>query len=147
MLACLREWVALPVCFFVALAQADQVNMKNGDRFAGKVVSVATNTVILQSQSLGLINLAREQVASISFIDSSAPAATPVQASKAQPANAAGTTTNSQQKTSLGADINSHPEVIQQVQEQFLAGAAPEAQTKFNEMVNGLKTGKLNVND
>src|SRR5687768_6041147 len=108
--ACLREWVALPVCFFVSLAHADQVNMKNGDRFAGKVVSVATNTVILQSQSLGLINLAREQVASISFIDASTPATPPAQVSKAQPGNAVGTTTNNQQKTSLGADINSHPE-------------------------------------
>ena len=37
--------------------------------------------------------------------------------------------------------------MISQVQDQFLAGAGPEAQGKFNELVAGLLSGKLGVND
>jgi hypothetical protein len=43
----------------------------------------------------------------------------------------------------LGANSN----LIQQVQSQVLSGASPEANDKFNEMVGGLMSGKLTVND
>ena len=37
--------------------------------------------------------------------------------------------------------------LIQQVQTQFLSEASPEAKDKFNELVGGLLSGKLTVND
>jgi len=43
----------------------------------------------------------------------------------------------------LGANTN----FIKQIQAQFLADAGPEANHKFNEMVDGLLNGKLTVND
>jgi hypothetical protein len=43
----------------------------------------------------------------------------------------------------LGADKGS----LQQVQSQLLSDAGPEANKKFNEMVGGLLTGRMTVND
>ena len=43
----------------------------------------------------------------------------------------------------LGANTN----LIQQVQKQFLSGAGPEANAKFNELLGGLMSGKLSVDD
>src|SRR5712691_661739 len=47
--------------------RADQVEMQNGDRYAGKVLALNTNTVVLQSDVLGLVNLPREKVANIAL--------------------------------------------------------------------------------
>ena len=43
----------------------------------------------------------------------------------------------------LGAGTNS----IHQVQQQFLSDASPEANQKYNELVSGLMSGKLNLSD
>jgi hypothetical protein len=43
----------------------------------------------------------------------------------------------------LGASTN----LIQQVQKQFLSGAGPEANNKFDELLGGLMSGKLSVDD
>jgi len=43
----------------------------------------------------------------------------------------------------LGANTN----LIQQVQKQFLSGAGPEANAKFNDLLGGLMSGKLSVDD
>ena len=43
----------------------------------------------------------------------------------------------------LGANTN----FIRQVQAQFLGAAGPEANAKFNELVGGLMSGKLTVDD
>src|SRR5882724_9929051 len=61
------------ICALLALLcgshplRADQVEMQNGDRYAGKVLALNTNTVVLQSDVLGLVNLPREKVATISL--------------------------------------------------------------------------------
>src|SRR6185295_10425657 len=50
-----------------ALIQADQIQMRNGDRYAGRVLSLDTNTLILQSDVLGTVHLPREKVALVSL--------------------------------------------------------------------------------
>ena len=45
----------------------------------------------------------------------------------------------------LGLSRNTN--LIQQVQKQFLSGAGPEANNKFNELLGGLMSGKLSVED
>src|SRR5437016_5403615 len=69
---------------------ADQVEMQNGDRYFGRLLTFTNDTLVLQ------------------------PGAT---------------------------------NIMQQVQQQFLSGASPQANQKFNEMAGGLLTGKLNVAD
>jgi len=42
----------------------------------------------------------------------------------------------------LGANTN----LVQQIRKQFLADAGPKANDKFDELLNGLTTGKLDIN-
>jgi hypothetical protein len=44
-----------------------------------------------------------------------------------------------------GMSVNTN--LIQQVQKQFLSGPGPEANNKFNELLGGLMSGKLSVED
>lgn len=140
---------------FVAatLLRADQVEMQNGDRYNGKVLLVSTDIVVLESEVLGKINVPRKHVASLSFgTNTAAPNAAanvarmsgatnlPVVARTNKPA-----ITNvdlSAAFRNLGADTN----FVRQIREQMLSDS-PEAANKYNEMVNGLMSGKLNLND
>src|SRR5258707_11565791 len=46
---------------------ADVVDMQNGDRYYGTVMSISSDTVILKSDVLGKIALPRKNVASLMF--------------------------------------------------------------------------------
>jgi hypothetical protein len=133
------------------MARADQIEMQNGDRYIGNVLSLNTNMLTLQSDVLGTLHLPRTQVAHISL------GSAPIKPLVGLPAQtnvllrAAGAPllrTNSTPDMSaalrqLGTDKGS----LQQVQSQLLSDAGPEANKKFNEMVGGLLTGRLTVND
>jgi hypothetical protein len=125
---------------------ADQVELRTGDRYVGQVLSVDTNSVVVQSEVLGRVRLPRSKVAVITL---GRVAATN---SPARPlgSNAAlsGAATNAALKGPLalkGMKVNTN--VVQQVQKQFLDGAGDEANAKFNELLGGLLTGKLSVDD
>ena len=125
--------------------RADQIEMQNGDRYAGHVLSLNTNIVVLQSEALGTLRLPRANVAAIT-IGTESSAASPALPSLTNspgrtPAKAAPTPSPALSK--LGASTN----LIQQVQKQFLGDAGPEANAKFNELLGGLMSGKLNVDD
>jgi hypothetical protein len=133
-LACLASW----------LAHADQVVMQNGDRYNGKVVSLTTNTLVLQSDVLGTINLSRSKVAQVTLGDE-ATITTPPQI---KPAVSSTTKTNADiALTTSARQLKSQPQLIQQVQNQYLNGATPEAKAKFDEMLTDLSTGKMSVGD
>ena len=150
----MRKGVALCCAAFVLFfapirLQADQVEMQNGDRYAGHVLSLNTNTVVLQSEVLGTLRLPRGKVAGITFgaapaINSSRPPS-PTNGLVRMPSR---TSTNAAPKLSpalrqLGANTN----LIQQVQKQFLSDAGPEANNKFNDLLGGLMSGRLSVDD
>jgi len=128
---------------------ADQVEMQNGDRYAGQVLSLNTNIVVFQSDVLGTVQLPRAKVAVITLGAGSAtnspalPSLTNAQVSapSATPANTAPNLSPALRQ--LGANTN----LIQQVQKQFLSGAGPEANTKFNDLLGGLMSGRLSVDD
>jgi hypothetical protein len=124
------------------LTHADQVEMQNGDRYNGKVLSLNEDSLILQNEVLGKITLPRAKIVLINLgALSDKTHATPLatnRTSKFIPPT---------QTNSLAAQLNANPQVIQQVQKQFLAGADPAAQDKFNELVSGLLSGKLDVQD
>ena len=122
--------------------RADQVELRNGDRYVGQILSLDTNTVILQSDVLGMLRLPRSTVAGItlgSISTTSAPVLRPVfstvstNAARGLPPSLRG----------LGSSSN----LIQQVQEQFLKDAGPEVNDKFSELLGGLMSGKLSVDD
>jgi len=143
------------ILMFVAAPRlrADLVEMQNGDRYAGKVLSVSADTVVLESEMLGKINVPRKKVASLMIGTN---AATPntatniarVSASTNLPAAvpaAALANTNvdlSAAFRNLGANTN----FIGQIRQQMLAGNS-EAASNYDKLVSGLMTGKLNLDD
>jgi hypothetical protein len=131
---------------------ADEVEMQNGDRYFGKVVSVSADTVALDSEVLGKINLRRKNVASLAF-GTNAPA--PKEASvatfsaptnlatAASPPAVAGTNADlSAALRNLGADTN----FTGKIRDQILAGN-PQATAKYEEMVSGLLSGSVSMDD
>ena len=129
--------------------RADQVEMQNGDRYLGTVLSLDTNTLVLRSAVLGTVNLPRGQVALIKLGPSGVANSTRGTSSATrQPASSSIAVTNGMNDLSgplrqLGANTN----FIEQVRAQFLAEAGPEANQKFSAMVGGLLSGKLTVKD
>jgi hypothetical protein len=129
--------------------RADQVEMQNGDRYLGTVLSLDTNTLVLRSAVLGTVNLPRAEVALITLGPGGAtnfPRA--ASASKRQSTASSTAVTNGMTDLSaplrqLGANTN----FVEQVRAQFLADAGPEANNKFNTLVGGLLSGRLTVND
>ena len=129
--------------------KADQVEMQSGDRYVGHVVSINTNTVVIQSDVLGTLRVPRSKVANITLSPAPA-AASPAlpSASKTQaapPSTQAKTAAPKASPMFSGLDTNSF--LVQQVQKQFLSDAGGEANAKFNELLGGLMSGKLDMED
>ncbi len=112
--------------------QADQLNLTNGDRYVGTIELVNAKEVHLQSEVVGLLKVPRAKVTSIYF-GTNAPTA----------AVAAAVVAVKKEEAKTEFD----PKVIEQVQQQFLGTATPEANDMFNDMVKGLASGKLSVED
>jgi hypothetical protein len=127
--------------------RADQVEMQNGDRYLGTVLSLDTNTLVLRSTVLGTVKLPRGQVALITLGSGGATNFSSAVSAAKRPEAATsitnGVTDLSAPLRQLGANTN----FIEQVRGQFLAEAGPEANNKFNTMVGGLLSGRLTVND
>jgi hypothetical protein len=129
---------------------ADQIELRNGDRYSGTVLSVDTNAVVLRSEVLGKITVPRSQVASLTI---GTPAKTntarvrPVSTNhlaRLLATTSSGTNSDfAAMLRQLGADTNS----AEQVRSQFLGGAGVEANQKFDQMLGELTTGKMTLND
>ncbi len=133
--------------------RADLVEMQNGDRYAGKVLSVSTDAVVLQSDMLGKINVPRKQVASLTFGTNAAASTAATGAAKVSvPANlpaavSAAALTNADLDISAALHrLGSNTNVVTQIRQQMLGGS-PEAAGKFDEMVGGLMSGQLSLTD
>ena len=144
-------WAASLLTLSAATSRADQLQMKNGDRYAGKIISVTSNTIVLESDVLGKVTLPRDKVLNLMF--------GPITPTNASPA---ASTTNgtfsgaapAPQVPDTNADLSgalhhlgANTNFIQQVRQQMLAGADPAASQKYDELVGGLLTGKLSVDD
>lgn len=145
----LMTFLAAFTWWSVELLRADQVVMQNGDTLNGKVLSVTTNALVLQNDNLGNVTLPRSKVTNIIFGTGTATGSSPV-----------ASTTNSQIRQPVTSPTNSvsdlsaalrgigdQTNLIQQVQSQILGTASPEATDKFNELLDGLSTGKIDLND
>jgi hypothetical protein len=128
---------------------ADQLEMVNGDHYVGKVLSLNTNTVVWKSDILGTLNLPRDKVANITL--GSAPSATLARPAARTNLQAKSFSLASPNNTAEGAaalsQLRSNSNLIHQVEAQFLGDADPAAKDKFNELMGGLISGKLNIGD
>jgi uncharacterized protein len=128
---------------------ADQVELQNGDRYVGHVLSLNSNSVVLQSEVLGILRLPRSKVAVITLGPGSMTnsQAVPLAANAQPPPRSAAPINAAANLSPALPGLSTSTNLIQQVQKQFLSGAGPEANTKFNELLGGLMSGKLSVDD
>jgi len=141
-----RICTALVLIIACVCVRADQVEMQNGDRYVGHVLSLNADVLVLQNEVLGTVKLPRGKVAHITM----GPVAMAEPAPRASRTNVlprapmvAGTNATALSLPQLKTNATS----IQQVREQFLGEASPEAKAKFNELAGGLLSGKLTVSD
>jgi hypothetical protein len=125
---------------------ADQVVMQNGDSYNGKVLSVTTNVLILQNDNLGTAVLPRAKVAAVGF--GTVAAAPPPAPANALPVRQPGASaTNAVSDPAALRGIRDQTNLVQLVQSQILGSAGPAAVNKYNEMLDGLSTGKIDLNN
>jgi hypothetical protein len=127
--------------------RADQLQMANGDHYAGKIVSLNSNSIVFESDVLGKVTLPRDKVESMSF----AAGATANASTNAPAAPRVAATTNrfvhSSTNISVALRNGTNAAKIEQIRQQMLTGTTPEANQKYNEMLGGLMSGQLSVND
>jgi hypothetical protein len=129
----MKTRLCLLLCTFLisAFAMADVVECENGDRYNGKVLLLNEKELRLTNDIQGIITIPRQKILSISLR-----MGTPAK-------RAAGDVQNS--LTNGGIQLD--PSSVAKVQQQFLSDANPEANELFQQMVQGLMTGKMDVND
>jgi hypothetical protein len=146
-------WSGMIVALVAAPAlRADVLEMQNGDRYSGKVISVSPDTVVLNNEVLGKITVPRDKVVGLFFgtnavapkvaVHPAQPVSTNLPAATAPVAVANTNVDLSAAFRQLGANTN----FVGQIRQQILAGN-PEATRKYDELVGGLLSGQLSVND
>jgi hypothetical protein len=128
--------------------------MLNGDRYVGRVVSLGADTLVIQSEVLGTLKLPRAKISTITLSSAADKITNSVRIAPAM------VRSNNLAKTSMALRTNASPDfaatmkelggssnMVQQIQQQLLGGAGPEAQAKFNDLLGGLLSGKLNLDD
>lgn len=146
----LRTIVLITGCLLASLSPlllADQVQMQNGDQLFGRVVSMSGDTLTLHSEILGTVKLPRAKIASVSFGTNALPPLASQVLTNRQALPAAIGTNGTTQLANTLKQLRTQSNLVSQVQAQFLAGAGPEANAKFNELLNGLMNGQLNMGD
>ena len=117
---------------------ADSIECDNGDRYNGKVISMDEKVVTLQNEIAGKISIPRQRIVSISFRDAKT---APVVAQIAPPVSS--TNVLNPQARAVQFD----PAAVQRIQNELLATATPETSQMFNEMIQGLMGGQMNIGD
>jgi hypothetical protein len=138
------------LCVAVPRLRADLVEMQNGDRYAGKVLAMSADTVVLESEMLGKINVPRKKVTSLTLGTNAAalkaPAAVSVATNLPAAAPAAALGNSNLNLSAALRQLGANTNFVGQIRQQMLAGS-PEAAGKYDEMVTALMTGKMNLND
>ena len=140
-------------------AFADQITLRNGDVLNGKVLSLSTNALVLEDESLGTLTLPRVKVSNVTFGAVSAVLspgaisspgivqASPVPGPNSMAASPSQANSTLSELQAMLREVRQNTNLIQQVEAQVLGtSASPEAVNKFNELLDGLSTGQIDLN-
>ncbi len=153
MKAMLKVFFSVTMILTATHLWADQVELQNGDRLSGKVLSVTASTVILETDMLGRVSVPRKNISVLTMGNSVNPAKSVASGTTSvMPANPAFNLpaiiladTNTNSSTSLFG-TGSEQNIIRQIREQML-GDNPAAAAKFDELASSFMSGKLNLDD
>lgn len=130
--------------------RADQVVMQNGDVINGNVLSLNANALVLKDDNLGTVTLSRAKISRIIFgtpaANASLPKASPASIVVIRPPMQSQNTSGSDLATALRG-IRDQTNLIQQVQTQILGSSSPDAINKFNQLLDDLSSGQMNLSD
>jgi len=138
----MRQFIIVTIICAAGMVRADQLQMQNGDRYNGKVVSMSATNVVFQSDVIGTMSLPRGKVASLDFGTVQTNPTPP----KPLPLRMTGNSITNKAAGQL-SQLSAQTNLIQQVQTKLLGDATPEANAKFNQMLNDLSTGKMSMGD
>jgi hypothetical protein len=136
----------------IAVSSADQVILRNGDILNGKVLSMTTNALVLQDDSLGTMTLPRTKVSNITFGQVAAAMPPLAMANAVQASPEVTPQVNSQPNSdpdlqAMAREIREHSNLVQEVEAQVLgSSASPAAQSKFDDIIDQLSSGQLDMN-
>jgi len=132
-------FLGLVCCFLNGLGET--VILINGDRMHGKVVSLDGDVLSLESTVFGRMRIPRSQLARIEFVEGA-------DNGPGLPAESAGISAIPHGAGAFSSGLNSASNadpLIQQIQNQFLATASPEANEMYSSMVRDVMSGRLQV--
>jgi hypothetical protein len=103
----------------------------------------------VKSEVLGTLRLPRSKVAAITFgpVQATNALVLPARTNAALPKRAAAVTNTASGGSPVLKGMTVPTNLLQQVQQQVLSDAGPEANAKFNELLGGLLSGNLSVGD
>jgi hypothetical protein len=160
-----------PLCLALAAAavviafpaNAEMIELTNGDHYLGKVVSMDSNTIEFISEIQGKIHIPRAKVAQVTFheviarpaLRTNAPAAVApiIMSGPSTPATirpvivATNGGASAEDVVAQMRKEGIQPQLMNQVQEQIFGKASPEASQKFDEIMSGLMSGQVSVAD
>lgn len=146
-------WLSL-LAATATVAKADVLELVNGDHYQGTVIGMNQSNVVFQSEIQGRVSLPRDKVASIVLHEAAAPKLS-VQTNAPRSLILYGTNRASsstppgqadavlQQMRQQGID----PKIASKVQDQIFGQGSPEATQKYNELMGGLLSGTLSIQD
>ena len=126
-------------------ASADELELRNGDRYSGKVLAYTNNVVLLTNDFIGKVSIPRTNVTRM--LIGAAPTNSPLLASKTN----SGVLPKLPAKSLAGAitnlDKSTTADQAAQVKQQLLGDADPAAKAKFDAMLGDLMSGKMSMGD
>jgi hypothetical protein len=129
-----------------ASSRAETIYLINGDQIQAKVVSLDSQSLSLHSDILGTLSIPRSKIARIDFVQLQKTAA-----NRSTPQGGQAPTTRQAAQPSLPSTIpgilnaGDQDQLIQQVQQQLLTTAGPEANEMYQQLVQGVMAGSVNV--
>ena len=125
------------------VSYAETIHLINGDQIKARVISLDENHLSIQSEILGLLSIPRTKVARIDFIiqTHASNAASPQDRLLAPNSHRAPGKLNMPGALNGAGSTN----LIQQVQQQMLTTAGPEANEMYQDLVQGVVSGQINV--
>jgi hypothetical protein len=131
--------------------RAEEVRLKNGDVVLGKVKSLDDTTLILASENFGELKIARERIAVIRFaaMPLSGFDDTGLTAPKAAPIKPSEKAALPNVEDDLAGQLKKlDPTYMKAIEQAFpLLNSSPEAKKYFTDRVEGLMSGKINIEE
>ena len=135
-------------------ARAEILQLVNGDQYRGTVLGMNASNIVFQSEIQGRVILPRNKVAQIVFHEVAVKPATVNTNAVKSASGLAGVSGQAPLPGGTNDAVLEHmrqqgidPKIVDQVQSEVFGKSSPAAAAKYNELMGGLMSGRLGVQD